>query len=72
MIFSCLIDMLSQYIEETEELAMNALRNNRHILDLIVRELLERSRITGLVCYVPISVVSFSLLFSLEREVVKA
>ncbi|KAG5016589.1 hypothetical protein AAZX31_08G233000 [Glycine max] len=39
---------LTRYIEETEELAMNALRNNRHILDLIVRELLERSRITGL------------------------
>ncbi|TKY68583.1 ATP-dependent zinc metalloprotease FTSH 12 [Spatholobus suberectus] len=39
---------LTRYIEETEELAMNALRNNRHILDLITSELLERSRITGL------------------------
>ncbi|KAJ0256660.1 ATP-dependent zinc metalloprotease FTSH 12 [Hirschfeldia incana] len=39
---------LTRYIEETEELAMNALRANRHILDLITGELLERSRITGL------------------------
>ncbi|KAL2326085.1 hypothetical protein Fmac_025143 [Flemingia macrophylla] len=39
---------LTRYIEETEELAMNALRSNRHILDLIVRELLKSSRITGL------------------------
>ncbi|KAE9620831.1 hypothetical protein Lal_00019631 [Lupinus albus] len=39
---------LTRYIEETEELAMNALRDNRHILDLVARELLERSRITGL------------------------
>ncbi|XP_024020237.1 ATP-dependent zinc metalloprotease FTSH 12, chloroplastic [Morus notabilis] len=39
---------LTRYIEETEELAMNALRNNRHILDLITTELLEKSRITGL------------------------
>ncbi|XP_061348772.1 ATP-dependent zinc metalloprotease FTSH 12, chloroplastic [Gastrolobium bilobum] len=39
---------LTRYIEETEELAMNALRDNRHILDMIARELLERSRITGL------------------------
>ena len=39
---------LTRYIEETEELAMNALRANRHILDLITRELLEKSRITGL------------------------
>lgn len=50
---------------------MNALRNNRHILDLIAKELLERSRVTGLVCYAPISVVIFVLPFSLEREVVK-
>ncbi|WVZ02707.1 hypothetical protein V8G54_023513 [Vigna mungo] len=62
---------LTRYIEETEELAMNALRNNRHILDLIAKELLERSRVTGLVCYAPISVVIFVLPFSLEREVVK-
>lgn len=40
-----------QYIEETEELAMNGLKNNRHILDLIMEELLEKSRITGLVRY---------------------
>ncbi|KAK7257004.1 hypothetical protein RIF29_30663 [Crotalaria pallida] len=39
---------LTRYIEETEELAMKALRDNRHILDLVARELLERSRITGL------------------------
>ncbi|KAL5746607.1 hypothetical protein ACOSP7_027753 [Xanthoceras sorbifolium] len=39
---------LTRYIEETEELAMNALRENRHILDIIVKELLEKSRITGL------------------------
>lgn len=39
---------LTRYIEETEELAMNGLRNNRHILDMIIRELLEKSRITGL------------------------
>ncbi|CAN8240453.1 unnamed protein product [Cochlearia groenlandica] len=39
---------LTRYIEETEELAMNALRENRHILDLITGDLLEKSRITGL------------------------
>ncbi|XP_010537801.1 PREDICTED: ATP-dependent zinc metalloprotease FTSH 12, chloroplastic [Tarenaya hassleriana] len=39
---------LTRYIEETEELAVNALRANRHILDLIAGELLEKSRITGL------------------------
>ncbi|BBH01448.1 FTSH protease 12 [Prunus dulcis] len=39
---------LTRYIEETEELAMNGLKNNRHILDLITEELLEKSRITGL------------------------
>lgn len=39
-----------QYIEETEELAINALKDNRHILDMIAKELLEKSRITGLVC----------------------
>ncbi|KAM1792198.1 hypothetical protein ACFX14_035898 [Malus domestica] len=39
---------LTRYIEETEELAMNGLRNNRHILDMIIKELLEKSRITGL------------------------
>lgn len=39
---------LTRYIEETEELAMNGLMQNRHILDMIARELLENSRITGL------------------------
>ncbi|WOG97940.1 hypothetical protein DCAR_0417281 [Daucus carota subsp. sativus] len=39
---------LTRYIEETEELAMNGLLANRHILDLIAKELLEKSRITGL------------------------
>ncbi|CAL5196766.1 unnamed protein product [Lathyrus oleraceus] len=39
---------LTRYIEETEELAMNALMDNKHILDLVARELLEKSRITGL------------------------
>ncbi|RXH86622.1 hypothetical protein DVH24_021895 [Malus domestica] len=37
-----------RYIEETEELATNGLTNNRHILDMITKELLEKSRITGL------------------------
>ncbi|MQL73907.1 hypothetical protein Taro_006265, partial [Colocasia esculenta] len=36
------------YIEETEELAMHGLLQNRHILDMIAKELLEKSRITGL------------------------
>lgn len=48
--FWCVLYSL-QYIEETEELAMNGLRNNRHILDMIIKELLEKSRITGLVRY---------------------
>ncbi|KAK0595788.1 hypothetical protein LWI29_009979 [Acer saccharum] len=39
---------LTRYIEETEELAMNALKENRHILDIIAKELLEKLRITGL------------------------
>ncbi|XP_057948063.1 ATP-dependent zinc metalloprotease FTSH 12, chloroplastic [Malania oleifera] len=39
---------LTRYIEETEELAMNGLKNNRHILDMIAKELLEKSRISGL------------------------
>ncbi|KAL5731389.1 ATP-dependent zinc metalloprotease FTSH 12 [Ranunculus cassubicifolius] len=39
---------LTRYIEETEELAMNSLKQNRHILELIANELLEKSRITGL------------------------
>ncbi|GAB4836756.1 ATP-dependent zinc metalloprotease FTSH 12, chloroplastic [Ancistrocladus abbreviatus] len=39
---------LTRYIEETEELAINGLRDNRHILDMIAKELLEKSRITGL------------------------
>nr|QKY65109.1 FTSH protease 12 [Passiflora pittieri] len=39
---------LTRYIEETEELAMRGLRDNKHILDLIAIELLQKSRITGL------------------------
>ncbi|KAJ8568403.1 hypothetical protein K7X08_027936 [Anisodus acutangulus] len=39
---------LTRYIDETEELAMRGLMENRHILDLISNELLENSRITGL------------------------
>ncbi|KAL2467036.1 ATP-dependent zinc metalloprotease FTSH 12 [Abeliophyllum distichum] len=39
---------LTRYIEETEELAMKGLMDNRQILDLIAKELLENSRITGL------------------------
>lgn len=39
---------LTRYIEETEELAIKGLKENRHILDVISRELLEKSRITGL------------------------
>lgn len=39
---------LARYIEETEELAMEGLMANRHILDFIAKELLEKSRITGL------------------------
>ncbi|KAL1556042.1 ATP-dependent zinc metalloprotease FTSH 12, chloroplastic [Salvia divinorum] len=39
---------LTRYIDETEELAMKGLRENRHILDIITQELVERSRITGL------------------------
>jgi hypothetical protein len=31
---------------------MNALRDNKHILDMVARELLEKSRLTGLVRYV--------------------
>lgn len=29
---------------------MNGLRDNKHILEIIAKELLENSRITGLVC----------------------
>ncbi|CAA6669840.1 unnamed protein product [Spirodela intermedia] len=39
---------LTRYIDETEELAMHGLMQNRHILDMIANELLEKSRITGL------------------------
>ncbi|KAK0596437.1 hypothetical protein LWI29_015699 [Acer saccharum] len=42
------LEKITKYIEETEELAMNALKENRHILDIIAKELLEKSRITGL------------------------
>ena len=40
-----------QYIEETEEFAMKKLMENRHILDIVAKELLEHSRITGLVSH---------------------
>ncbi|KAH6787857.1 FTSH protease 12 [Perilla frutescens var. hirtella] len=39
---------LTRYIDETEELAMKGLKDNRHILDAIAQELVEHSRITGL------------------------
>ncbi|OVA12409.1 Peptidase M41 [Macleaya cordata] len=39
---------LTRYIEETEELAMRGLEQNKHILDMLAKELLEKSRITGL------------------------
>ncbi|KAL6975041.1 ATP-dependent zinc metalloprotease FTSH 12, chloroplastic [Sarracenia purpurea var. burkii] len=39
---------LTRYIEETEELATKGLMENRHILDRIAKELVEKSRITGL------------------------
>ncbi|KAK8318035.1 hypothetical protein V6Z12_A13G148900 [Gossypium hirsutum] len=42
------LEKITKYIEETEELAINALKDNRHILDMIAKELLEKSRITGL------------------------
>ncbi|KAL4567003.1 hypothetical protein LXL04_022573 [Taraxacum kok-saghyz] len=37
---------LTRYIQETDELAMKGLTENRQLLDLISRELLENSRIT--------------------------
>uniref|UniRef100_A0A2P2L764 ATP-dependent zinc metalloprotease FTSH 12ic n=1 Tax=Rhizophora mucronata TaxID=61149 RepID=A0A2P2L764_RHIMU len=40
---------LTRYIEETEELALKGLKENMQILDVITTELLEKSRITGLV-----------------------
>lgn len=39
---------LTRYIEETEELAMNGLKDNRHLLDMIANELFEKTSITGL------------------------
>ncbi|XP_057835823.1 ATP-dependent zinc metalloprotease FTSH 12, chloroplastic isoform X1 [Cryptomeria japonica] len=39
---------MTRYIDEAEEEAMTALRNNRHILDRLVAELLEHSKLTGL------------------------
>ncbi|KAI3886935.1 hypothetical protein MKW92_040259 [Papaver armeniacum] len=39
---------LTRYIDETEAHAMKGLEQNRHILDMIAKELLEKSRITGL------------------------
>ncbi|XP_076908062.1 ATP-dependent zinc metalloprotease FTSH 12, chloroplastic-like [Bidens hawaiensis] len=47
-LFTC---ELTRYIEETEELVMKGLMDNRHILDLITNELLKNSRITGLVMF---------------------
>lgn len=39
---------VTRYIEETEQDAKNALRRNRHILDRLTAELLERTTISGL------------------------
>ncbi|XP_073006112.1 ATP-dependent zinc metalloprotease FTSH 12, chloroplastic isoform X1 [Typha latifolia] len=39
---------LTRYIDETEEMAMNGLLQNKHILEMIANELVETSRITGL------------------------
>ncbi|KAG0496155.1 hypothetical protein HPP92_000846 [Vanilla planifolia] len=39
---------LTRYIEETEEYAINGLSQNRHILDMIIKELMQNSRITGM------------------------
>ncbi|PKA62832.1 ATP-dependent zinc metalloprotease FTSH 12, chloroplastic [Apostasia shenzhenica] len=39
---------LTRYIEETKEFALNGLSKNREIFDMIVEELMENSRITGL------------------------
>ncbi|KAH0454294.1 hypothetical protein IEQ34_016218 [Dendrobium chrysotoxum] len=39
---------LTRYIEETEEFAIIGIARNRHILDMIVKELVENSRMTGL------------------------
>lgn len=39
---------MTRYIDETEEEAKTALRNNRHILDRLVAELLKHSKLTGL------------------------
>ncbi|KAI0497945.1 hypothetical protein KFK09_021185 [Dendrobium nobile] len=39
---------LTRYIEETEEFASIGIARNRHILDMIVNELMENSRMTGL------------------------
>lgn len=39
----------SQYIDETEEQAMEALRKNEHILRKLTEELLTRTKISGFV-----------------------
>lgn len=39
----------SQYIDETEEIAMNGLMKNKHILHMLAEELVEKSSVTGLV-----------------------
>lgn len=48
---------------------MKALRDNRHILDLVAKELLEKSRITGLVssAYVSVIICLFSKYQMLEK-----
>ena len=53
---------LWQYIEETEEVAMKGLRDNMHILDVIAKELLEKSRITGLVLLMIPMILSYSVM----------
>ncbi|KAK8962047.1 hypothetical protein KSP40_PGU016023 [Platanthera guangdongensis] len=42
---------LTKYIQETEEVAINGISRNRHILNMIVTELMENSRMTGLLGY---------------------
>ncbi|KAL6514041.1 ATP-dependent zinc metalloprotease FTSH 12, chloroplastic [Orobanche hederae] len=40
-------ELTRKYIDETEELAMRGLRDNKHILDVIAQQLFVHSRITG-------------------------
>ncbi|KMZ66102.1 ATP-dependent zinc metalloprotease FtsH 2 [Zostera marina] len=39
---------LTRYIEETEEYAMRGLQQNKHILEMIIRTMLDKSHMTGL------------------------